>query len=197
MVYVNEYDCRMEENVNDDVINLLKRYKQRILFMSRDQQPIIIIAIIRLIDLMNGWYSHRISYIEKGLVTEEENELIYELAVDIDRSIAYRAFSFLSKYSFHQNQLKTNSTDGIDKNKILVKVLEYLEKYASDEEEINHVYYFVKNCASSQTSPVDEENIDVLNIEGMVQLLLNQQVSYGLNMRQLILLVIIVLAYYK
>ena len=104
MVYVNEYDCRMEENVNDDVINLLKRYKQRILFMSRDQQPIIIIAIIRLIDLMNGWYSHRISYIEKGLVTEEENELIYELAVDIDRSIAYRAFSFLSKYSFHQNQ---------------------------------------------------------------------------------------------
>lgn len=54
MVYVNEYDCRMEENVNDDVINLLKRYKQRILFMSRDQQPIIIIAIIRLIDLMNG-----------------------------------------------------------------------------------------------------------------------------------------------
>ena len=166
--------------------------------MSRDQQPIIIIAIIRLIDLMNGFFfSLIIHIIEKELVTEEENELIYELAVDIDRSIAHRAFSFLSKYSLHQDESKTNSTEHIDKNKILVKVLQCLEKYASDDEETNHVYYFVKNCASSTTSLVDEENIDVLNIEGMVQLLLNQQLSYGLNMRQLILLVRFIYFYYK
>ena len=43
----------------------------------------------------------------------------------------------------------------------------------------------------------ENKNIDVLNIEGMVQLLLNQQLSYGLNMRQLILLVRYIYFYYK
>lgn len=39
---------------NEDVVSLLKRYKERILFMSRDSQPIVICAAIKLIDLMRG-----------------------------------------------------------------------------------------------------------------------------------------------
>lgn len=46
---------RADEYWNDDVRDLLKRYKQRILFMSRDQQSLNIIAIIRLVDIMHGF----------------------------------------------------------------------------------------------------------------------------------------------
>ena len=45
---------RANDHWNDDVKDLLKRYKQRILFMSRDQQSLNIIAIIRLVDIMHG-----------------------------------------------------------------------------------------------------------------------------------------------
>lgn len=41
-----------EEEENEDVMSLLKRYKERILFMSRDVQPVVICAAIKLIDCM-------------------------------------------------------------------------------------------------------------------------------------------------
>lgn len=41
-----------EEEENEDVESLLKRYKERILFMSRDVQPVVICAAIKLIDCM-------------------------------------------------------------------------------------------------------------------------------------------------
>ena len=43
----------MDED-NEDVTSLLQRYKERILFMSRDVQPVVICAAIRLIDSMRG-----------------------------------------------------------------------------------------------------------------------------------------------
>ena len=54
-----EANCRLEnesqseeEEENEDVESLLKRYKERILFMSRDVQPVVICAAIKLIDCM-------------------------------------------------------------------------------------------------------------------------------------------------
>lgn len=172
--------CRTDNHYNEDVRDVLRRYKQRILFMSRDQQAIVIIAIIRLIDLMK----------EKGLMVEEEDDLVYELAVDADRAIANRAFDYLSKYNFNQPLSKKDKKTGMpEKSMILMRVLQFLEKYAADENETNHVYFFVKNCAGSVKEIITEENKNVLNVEEMVHLLNNQKNSYGLSTRQLSLLV--------
>ena len=48
----DEEEEEEEEEENEDVMSLLKRYKERILFMSRDVQPVVICAAIKLIDCM-------------------------------------------------------------------------------------------------------------------------------------------------
>ena len=156
-------------NFNDDVRELLNRYKQRILFMSRDTQSVVIIAIIQLIDQMR----------EKKLFSEEDDDLIFELAVDRERAVANRAFDYLSKYCFNQPLSKKEQKAGIpEKSVILVRVIQYLKKFATDENEINHVYFFVKNSAGNASSLITEENQNVLNVEEMVHLLTNQKNSF-------------------
>ena len=46
--------------------SLLKRYKERILFMSRDVQPVVICAAIRLIDLMRRSVLRGVSFQKKA-----------------------------------------------------------------------------------------------------------------------------------
>lgn len=54
------------EEENEDVESLLKRYKERILFMSRDVQPVVICAAIRLIDLMRRSVLRGVSFQKKA-----------------------------------------------------------------------------------------------------------------------------------
>ena len=77
-----------------------------------------------------------------------------------------------------------------EKNIILFRVIQYLEKYSTDENEIEHVYFFVKNCAGNSDEIVNEFNKDILNVEEMTLMLLNQQNSFGFTNRQLHLLVV-------
>lgn len=43
-----------EDDANDVVRDVLRRYKARILFMSRDSTPVVIMAVVTLIDEMKG-----------------------------------------------------------------------------------------------------------------------------------------------
>ena len=43
-----------EDDANDVVRDVLRRYKARILFMSRDSAPVVIMAVVTLIDEMKG-----------------------------------------------------------------------------------------------------------------------------------------------
>lgn len=129
------------------------------------------------------------------MISNEEDDLIYELAVDSDRSIANRAFEYLSNYSLHQPLSKKDKKNDIpEKSVIMLRVVRFLEKNAADENELNHVYFFVKNCAGNRNSLITDENKDILNVEEMVHLLNNQKVSYGLTTRQLSLLSVLLKA---
>lgn len=46
--------CRLREEGNEVVREVVRRYKARILFMSRDTQPVVIMAVISLLDKMRG-----------------------------------------------------------------------------------------------------------------------------------------------
>ena len=117
--------------------------------------------------------------------------MIYELVVDADRNIANRAFEYLITNSIHSPISKVEKKNGIpEKSIILFRVIQYLEKYSTDENEIDHVYFFVKNCAGNAEEIVNEFNKDVLNVEEMTLMLLNQQNSFGFTGRQLHLLVV-------
>lgn len=43
-----------EEEGNEVVREVVRRYKARILFMSRDTQPVVIMAVVSLIDAIRG-----------------------------------------------------------------------------------------------------------------------------------------------
>ena len=139
------------------------------------------------------------------------------MATDSDRSIGSRAFSYLYKYQFknfieneneNENENKNENENGREKEKKqrkkakkgkgkkpakkesgLLKVVEYLQEYAQDDKEVNHVYFFVRNCAGDRTHLLTEENKCVLDVQGIVELLNKQQQDIGLNGRQTCLLV--------
>ena len=128
--------------------------------------------------------------LERGLISAEEDGFIYELAIDADRSIGSRAFSYLYKHRLSATQSKKRNKKGSpEKVSILLRVLEYLQEFAEDEKEVNHVYFFVRNCAGERNGLLTEENTKVLDVQGMVELLNRQQQDNGLNGRQLSLLV--------
>ena len=151
--------------------------------------------------------------VEKGLISPEEDGLIYELATDSDRSIGSRAFSYFYKYQLKEND-KENDNDNdndndnaknkkakkgkkgkgkptVPKKNGLLKVIEYLQEFAQDDKEINHVFFFVRNCAGDRANLLNEENKSVLDVQGIVELLNKQQQDVGLNGRQTSLLVCI------
>lgn len=137
------------------------------------------------------------------------------MATDSDRSIGSRAFSYLYKYQFKsfvenenendkenenekendkekKQRKKTKKTKGkkpAKKENGLLKVVEYLQEYAQDDKEVNHVYFFVRNCAGDRTHLLTDENKCVLDVQGIVELLNKQQQDIGLNGRQTCLLV--------
>ena len=131
------------------------------------------------------------------------------MATDSDRSIGSRAFSYLYKYQFKNFIENENENEnGSEKEKKqrrkakkgkgkkpakkesgLLKVVEYLQEYAQDDKEVNHVYFFVRNCAGDRTHLLTEENKCVLDVQGIVELLNKQQQDIGLNGRQTCLLV--------
>ena len=76
----------------------------------------------------------------------------------------------------------------------MVHVLEYLEEFAEDAQEVNHVYFFVRNCAGAGAALVNEENEKVLNVEEMLSLLSKQRQELGLTLRQLTLLAVLLKA---
>lgn len=133
------------------------------------------------------------------------------MATDSDRSIGSRAFSYLYKYQFKNFIENENDNENDNENEKekkqrkkakkgkgkkpakkesgLLKVVEYLQEYAQDDKEVNHVYFFVRNCAGDRTHLLTEENKCVLDVQGIVELLNKQQQDIGLNGRQTCLLV--------
>lgn len=70
-------------------------------------------------------------------------------------------------------------------------MLEFLEEFAQDAHEVNHVFFFVRNCAGTGAELLNEENEKVLNVEEMITLLSKQRQELGLTVRQLSLLAVL------
>ena len=70
-------------------------------------------------------------------------------------------------------------------------MVEFLQEYAQDDKEVNHVYFFVRNCAGDRSQLITKENKSVLDVQGIVELLSKQQQDIGLSGRQTCLLVLV------
>lgn len=118
---------------------------------------------------------------------------MFELAIDADRNIGNRAFHYLHKYRLTK-PLGGKKSSVPENTQVLIRVLEYLEEFAADAQEVNHVYFFVRNCAGAGATLVNEENEKVLNVEEMASLLSKQRQELGLTLRQLTLLAVLLKA---
>ena len=118
---------------------------------------------------------------------------MFELAIDADRNIGNRAFHYLHKYRLTK-PLGGKKSSVPENTQVLIRVLEYLEEFAADAQEVNHVYFFVRNCAGAGATLVNEENEKVLNVEEMASLLSKQRQELGLTLRQMTLLAVLLKA---
>lgn len=111
--------------------------------------------------------------IENDMISSKEDELIFELILDISQSVGHHAFQYYAKWS-----LKNEENH-------FIAVLQYLNQYAKDDMEINHVYVFVLNAAGN----VDDLSVDpyqwLFDIDSMEQTLLQQRKDYKLDSRSM------------
>ena len=156
---------------------LLQRQKSRILFMTRDTNEGVILHIIDLLDLMKGTISLPIFDIpENGMISSEEDELVFELILDVAQAIGHRAYQYFAKWSLAQE------TDPF------ISILQFLKQYAKDEEEINHVYVFVLNAAGNVDDVLEKPYSHVFDLNVMEQALTQQRKEWKLTARSLQLL---------
>lgn len=110
------------------------------------------------------------------MITIEEDELIFELILDVAQAIGHRAYQYFAKWAL------SKATDPF------IAILQFLSQYAKDEEEINHVYVFVLNAAGTVEDLLVEPYSHIFNVNAMEQALTQQRKEWKLPSRSLQLL---------
>ena len=101
---------------------------------------------------------------------------MFELILDVAQAIGHRAYQYFAKWSLdHQ-------TDPF------ISILQFLNQYAKDEEEINHVYVFVLNAAGNAEDVIEKPYSHVFDLNAMEQALTQQRKEWKLTARSLQLL---------
>ena len=110
------------------------------------------------------------------MISSEEDELVFELILDVAQAIGHRAYQYFAKWSLdHQADP-------------FISTLQFLKQYAKDEEEINHVYVFVLNAAGNVDDVLEKPYSHVFDLNAMEQALTQQRKEWKLTTRSLQLL---------
>ena len=113
---------------------LCERQKSRLLFMTRDVSETVIVRVIDLLELLRGEDARRISRAEKDLISPKEDELVFELVLDVSPAVGRRACRYFTRWWLESAPNR------------FAALLQFLSRYAKDEKELGHVTVFVRNA---------------------------------------------------
>lgn len=114
--------------------------------------------------------------LENDMISSQEDELIFELILDVSQSVGHRAFEYYAKWSLAHEENR------------FVSILQYLDQYAKDDTEIHHVSVFVLNAAGNVDDLLVEPYQWLFDSDSIQQTLLQQRKDYKLDSRSMQLL---------